>query len=133
MLAGYYNFSAEVLPSQNWKQELHCKAKCKAGGIFLFSLLTLAGVQSTLILFIKNRGVWVQVDLHLLGKIHFKHQKVIYFVNGLFLSFSYLCCLIYLFIFFEGGSLFYTFRLGFFNLYLVLGFAICNPHQFRID
>ena len=60
LLAGSYHFSAEVLPAFSKLEIDIVKLKVnKVGGILLFSLLILVGIQSSLILSIKNRGGWV--------------------------------------------------------------------------
>ena len=118
-----YDFSAEVLPALS-KLEIGI-VKLKLGGILLYSLLILVGVQSSLTFSIKNMGGWVQVELYLLDKIHFKRDEVIYFVDGPFFVLN-LCLIFHLLFLFFRGVCFAFF--GFFNLYLVLGFVICNSH-----
>ena len=69
----------------------------------------------------KNKGLFYENIFRALQEIRFMWQE------------SNLClCLICVFLFlFFSGYCFEFFRLGVLNLYLVLGFVICNPHQFR--
>ena len=101
----------------------------EVGGNFLLILLILVRIQSSLISLIKNRCEQVYFDVYLLDKIHFKRDKVSYLFCRWSLFFVLSLCLIFHFLFL--GVCFAFFCLGFFNLYLVSGFVICNPCQFR--
>ena len=93
---------SEKFQTEGWIVKLKVTVKQEFSFSFKYSLLILVDIQASLILILSikkkggRRGKGVQVELYL-NKIHFKHDKVIYFVyDG---PFSVSLCLIFLFFF----------------------------------